>query len=64
MKRFTRRDLPAIVTGAALVLTRPAGAQAPADLENQARASKHAAAQALAQVELPMTTEPAFHFKA
>jgi hypothetical protein len=66
MKKLTRRDLAAIATGAALALQKPAMAQTQSapDLESQARASKRAAAQSLAQVQLPVATEPAFHFKA
>ena len=64
MKKLTRRDLATIATGTALALRKPANAQAQPDLETEARASKRAAAQSLAQVDLPMATEPAFHFKA
>jgi hypothetical protein len=65
MTKLTRRELAAAVAGgAAVALQKPAAAQAPADLDNQARASKRTAAQSLAQVELPIETEPCFHFKA
>jgi hypothetical protein len=68
MKRFTRRDLPAIVTGAAIVTTaalqQPLTAQATPDLVAKARESKRAAADELARFPLPMATEPAFSFKA
>jgi hypothetical protein len=61
----TRRDLPALITGAALALQTPLQlrAQADGDLVQKARDSKRAAAD-LAKVDLPMSTEPAFHFKA
>jgi hypothetical protein len=64
MKRLTRRDLPAIITGAAIALRTPVQAQTAPDLEGKARESKRAAAAELSRVELPMSIEPAFHFKA
>jgi hypothetical protein len=66
MKRFTRRELAGIV-GAGITLTAKAAAQTPAatpDWLQQARDSKRAAGADLAKFDLPMSTEPAFHFKA
>jgi hypothetical protein len=62
MKRFTRRELAAVV-GAGITLAAKAAAQTP-DWLQQARDSKRAAGADLAKFDLPMSTEPAFHFKA
>jgi hypothetical protein len=64
MTKFTRRLLPAVVTGAAVALQSPLKAQADTDLVAKARESKRTAAADLAKVDLPMATEPAFAFKA
>jgi hypothetical protein len=68
MKKLLRRDLAKVITGAAIAMQAPLNAQNAAnpqqDLEQKARESKRAAAAALARVELPVATEPAFHFKA
>ena len=57
---ISRRQLAAVLTGATV-----AQAQAPIDTElEDARARQRIAAQTIARVPLPMTTEPAFQFKA
>jgi hypothetical protein len=71
MKRLTRREL-AGVAGAALAIngiareTLAQTAEPPANVDwyRQARESKRASAEELARFDLPMATEPAFHFKA
>jgi hypothetical protein len=60
----SRRQLAAVLTGAAV-----AQAQAPAPVAadkevDDARARQRIAAQTIARVPLPMSTEPAFQFKA
>ncbi|HSP69608.1 MAG TPA: hypothetical protein VLN48_17920 [Bryobacteraceae bacterium] len=56
----SRRQLGAVLAGAAV-----AQAQVPADAElEDARARQRIATQTIARVPLPMTTEPAFQFKA
>jgi hypothetical protein len=60
----SRRQLAAVLTGAAVAQAQ-APAQAPADTEaDDARARQRNAAQTIARVPLPMSTEPAFQFKA
>jgi len=60
----SRRQLAAVLTGAAVAKAQ-AQAQAPPDTElEDARARQRIAAQTIARVPLPMTTEPAFQFKA
>jgi len=60
----SRRQLAAVLTGATLVQAQ-AQAQVPADKElDDARARQRIAAQTIARVPLPMSTEPAFQFKA
>jgi len=60
----SRRQLAAVLTGAAVAQAQ-APAPAPADKEvDDARARQRIAAQTIARVPLPMSTEPAFQFKA
>jgi len=60
----SRRQLAAVLTGAAVVQAR-AQAQAPADQEvDDARARQRIVAQTIARVPLAMSIEPAFQFKA
>jgi len=66
---MTRRQLAAAASLAVTVEGRSAAAQAPAqaapeDLNAVARAQVRSAAAALDKFKLPMTTEPAFQFKA
>jgi hypothetical protein len=57
---LSRRQLAAVLTGAAA-----AQAQTPSDPDLEAaRQLQRVAAQTIARVPLPMTTEPAVHFKA
>jgi hypothetical protein len=58
----SRRQLAAVLAGATVV---KAQAQVAADKEvDDARARQRIAAQTIARVPLPMSTEPAFQFKA
>jgi hypothetical protein len=61
--KFTRRKLAALALApAAAVLpaqTPPAG-----DVDAVAKSQLRANSEALAKLQIPMTTEPAFHFKA
>jgi len=60
----SRRQLAAVLAGVTVVQAR-AQAQVPADKEvDDARARQRIAAQTIARVPLPMSTEPAFQFKA
>ncbi len=66
MKRFTRRELAGVV-GAGIAVAATVRAQQPAataDLYQQAREAKRATWEELAKFDLPMSTEPAFQFKA
>ena len=57
---ISRRQLAVVLTGATVI-----GAQTPADKEvDDARARQRIAAQTIARIPLPMSTEPAFQFKA
>jgi hypothetical protein len=62
-RKLSRRQLAAAMASAAAA--RP-GAQAPAaeDFEKQARDQVRRNADLLAKRDIPMATEPAFHFKA
>jgi hypothetical protein len=64
----SRRQLAAVLTGAAVAQGQapvPVQSLAPADKElDDARARQRIAAQTIARVPLPMSTEPAFQFKA
>jgi len=60
----SRRQLAAVLAGVTVVQAQ-AQAQVPADKEvDDARARQRVAAQTIARVPLPMSTEPAFQFKA
>ncbi len=59
--KLTRRELASALAPAAALA---AQAPAPTDELQAARLRLKAAADALARQELPMTTEPAFQFKA
>jgi len=60
----SRRQLAAVLAGVTVVQVQ-AQAQVPADKEvDDARARQRIAAQTIARVPLPMSTEPAFQFKA
>jgi hypothetical protein len=57
---ISRRQLAVVLTGATVIQ-----AQTPADKElDDARARQRVAAQTIARIPLPMSTEPAFQFKA
>ncbi len=60
-RKLSRRELAAAIASAA-----PLAGQAPAaeDLNQRARERVRHNAEQLAKREVPMTTEPAFHFKA
>jgi len=61
---ISRRQLAAVLAGVTVVQAQ-AQPQAPADKElDDARARQRIAAQTIARVPLPMSTEPAFQFKA
>jgi hypothetical protein len=63
LMKITRRKLAAALLAPAAA--EPGQAQtAPADEVEAARARVKANAEAVAKVELPMSTEPAFHFEA
>lgn len=71
MQKLTRRELAVIATASltsSLVTTRLIAQTAPpatdADLYRAALESNRQDAAALAQFEIPMSTEPAFQFKA
>jgi hypothetical protein len=72
MNRFTRRDLALVAAGAAGLTgslqpeahAQIAEPQSMNELEAASLASKRAAAARLARFDLPMATEPAFHFRA
>jgi hypothetical protein len=60
---ISRRQLAGLViAGTAAAQTPPA--QQPDNAADAARARQRASAQAIARVPLPMSTEPAFQFKA
>lgn len=61
--KITRRELAAAL-GSAATLRSPAAENPPADLNVAAKEQIEKNAEALAKVELPMSTEPAFQFKA
>ena len=63
--KLTRRELAAVVSSTALAAaqTEPRSA-GPADALQAARDRLKASAEQLAQQTVPMTTEPAFQFKA
>jgi hypothetical protein len=62
--KLTRRQLAAaVVSATAMAQTRPAPANASDELQ-AARDRLKASSQALAQLQIPMATEPAFQFKA
>jgi hypothetical protein len=61
---ISRRQLAVVLTGAAASQAQtPQAVPADADVE-EAQRRQRIAAQAIARVKLPMTTEPAFQFKA
>ena len=63
--KLTRRELAgALTTAAALAQTPPAVTSAPAAELQSAREQVQANVAALLQMEVPVTTEPAFQFKA
>ncbi|HKX00745.1 MAG TPA: hypothetical protein VJN43_23590 [Bryobacteraceae bacterium] len=61
--KITRRELAAAL-GSAATLRRLPAESPPADLTTAAKEQIEKNAEALAKVELPMSTEPAFQFKA
>ena len=64
--KITRRDLALLAASSpATTLLPKSEAQTKSDAEvNAKRAENKAAAQVVARIELPMSTEPAFEFKA
>jgi hypothetical protein len=63
VKKLTRRQLASLVTAAPLAAQTPAAPQPEDDLGIQRALIKRNSEQ-LAKVEIPMSTEPAFQFKA
>ena len=64
--KITRRRLAAAALGSSVALraAQTPSANAPEDLNTAAKEQLHKNSEALAKVELSMTAEPAFHFKA
>ena len=62
--KLTRRELAASLTAAAALAQAPAPPASPAAELESARNQVKAMASALEQEELPMSTEPAFAFRA
>ncbi len=62
--QVTRRELAAILAPAAAAAAQTAAPSSPADELAAAQARLKTAAGALGRQELPMSTEPAFQFKA
>ena len=62
--QFTRRELAGIVVPAAAAAAQTAAPSNPADELKAAETRLKAAADALGRHELPMSTEPAFQFRA
>jgi len=60
---ISRRQLAGIILASTAVAQAPPKPQPESDIET-ARLQQRAAAQIIARVPLPMTTEPAFQFKA
>jgi len=60
---ISRRPLAGVVLASTAIAQAPPKPQPEAELE-AARTRQRAGAQAIARVPLPMTTEPAFQFKA
>jgi hypothetical protein len=60
---ITRRRLALAALGSAAALS-PANAQAPEDLNEAAKEQIRKNSEALAKFDLPVSTEPAFQFKA
>ncbi|MDR3698897.1 MAG: hypothetical protein P4L56_04625 [Candidatus Sulfopaludibacter sp.] len=62
--QFTRRELAVILAPAAAAVAQTAAPASPADELKAAQARLKTAAGALDRQALPMSTEPAFQFKA
>jgi hypothetical protein len=62
--QVTRRELAAILAPAAAAVAQTAAPVSPADELKAAQTRLKSAADALTRQELPMSTEPAFQFKA
>lgn len=65
--KITRRDLASVLgsaAGAAVVHAQQTPASQPEDLNAMAKDQIRKDTEALAKVDLPMSTEPAFQFKA
>jgi hypothetical protein len=62
--KFTRRELAAVLAPAAVAAAQTAAPASPADELKAAQGRLKAAGDALAHQEVPMSTEPAFQFKA
>lgn len=62
--RITRRKAAGILTGAAVMTPQARPQQASDNNLQAARADLRANATRIAQIKLPMATEPAFRFKA
>jgi hypothetical protein len=60
----SRRQLAAVLTGAAVAQAQAPTPVSPDKEVDDARARQRIAAQTIARVPLPMSTEPAFQFKA
>ena len=62
--KLTRRDLAAALLAPAAAAQTPSPPQTPADPVQAGRDRIKANGEILAKVDIPMTTEPAFQFKA
>jgi hypothetical protein len=62
--KLTRRELAAVVSATALTAQTPQRPASPADDLQTARDRIKANGDSLAQQEVPMSTEPAFQFRA
>jgi len=62
--KITRRELAAAALGSAAALPAAPPQSAPEDLDTVAKEQVRKNAEELAKFDLPMSTEPAFQFKA
>ena len=62
--KLTRRDMLALAGSGALMAQTPAPPAAPVDLVEKAREENRHNAETLTNFEIPMSTEPAFLFRA
>jgi hypothetical protein len=65
--KLTRRELAAVISTSAVLLAQTAAPPLPSNAEEELKAARDTLRQnseQLAKVELPMSTEPAVHFRA